>query len=103
MHKVKDWSNYATHSGISGNTIPYVPAGRTAKDLLKLQWYGNLFFYLRPKQIFNIRKLKYATFGQVLLPEPFSLKGIFELALFTFSLIVHWLMSNVRKVQHKNL
>ena len=97
IHKVKDWSNYATHSGISGNTIPYVPAGRTAKELLKLQWYGNLLFYLRPKQIFNISKLKYATFGQVLLPEPNSFKSIFELTVLTFRLIGHWLMSNIRK------
>lgn len=84
-----DWSNFASHSGLTGQGIPYVPEGRTAKELLWLQWKANFLFYLRPKQIRQIRLLYYGMANQIAVPDPSSLKGAFELFKFLASLVVY--------------
>jgi len=82
-----DWSNYASHSALTGKTIPYIPDGRTAKDLARLQWFGNMAFFFRPRQLFNINKIRYGTAGQVILPDIYSFKGMAEMIGFAFKLV----------------
>lgn len=96
ISKDSDWSNYASHSGLTGKDIPYVPQGRTAEDLFRLQWWGNLIFYLRPRQMLNLRNLRYATGGQVVLPDSRSLKGFLELIWFFMSLMAYLAAGLVR-------
>ncbi len=99
LHKEHDWSNYASHSGLTGETIPYVPKGRTARELLFLQWFGNLCFFLRFKQLTHLENLKYAMAGQIILPDPKTLGGFFEFVGFGFSLILFWIISSIGKIR----
>ncbi|MDD3814852.1 MAG: radical SAM protein, partial [Desulfocapsaceae bacterium] len=47
-----DWDNYNTWSGWQGRTtIPYIPKGRTIKELIELQKLAMRKFYFRPKII----------------------------------------------------
>lgn len=91
-----DWTNYASHSGLTGKEIPYIPQGRTSEDLLRLQWWGNLIFFLRPKQIFNVRKLRYAMAGQIVLPDPKSIKGFFEMIYFMGNIALYFTSNLVK-------
>lgn len=44
-----DWSCYNTWAGWAGKELPYVPKGRTVKELQGLQRKALISFYLRPK------------------------------------------------------
>ncbi len=83
-----DWSRYATHGGLTGEGAPYVPQGRSLRELVLLQWIGHLAFYLRPRQLFNLRTMTYATGGQVVIPEPTSWRGIVGFCRFVFRMCV---------------
>jgi len=64
-----DWGYYNTWAGWSGKPLPYVPEGRTQKELQELQQKALLRYYLRPKVLLrflkNINSIK--TFLQYLL------------------------------------
>jgi len=93
-----DWSRYATHGGLTGKGAPYIPEGRSERELVRLQSLGHLLFYLRPRQLLNLRDLQYATGGQVKVPDPTTVRGCAALGLFAWRLFIHIMRSAVRKV-----
>lgn len=95
--KNQDWSHYATHAGLTGKTIPYVPEGRSAWELRLLQWLAHLVFFVRPKQLFDLQNMKYATAGQLSIPNPRSLKGALELIVFLWSLLLYMIQGFFKK------
>lgn len=84
-----DWSRFATHGGLTGGRAPYIPAGRTQRELVALQWIGHLLFYLRPKQLLGLRNLQYATGGQVRIPRIDSFRGFVGFLVFGLRLVRH--------------
>lgn len=93
----RDWSHYATHAGLTGKAIPYVPEGRSARELGFLQWIAHLAFFLRPKQLFDLQNMKQATAGQLHLPAPTSLRGALSLAAFMARLSLHMVQGLLKK------
>lgn len=91
-----DWSRYATHGGLTGKGAPYVPAGRSAGELVLLQWLGHLLFYIRPRQLINLGNMRYATGGQLLVPDPSSLRGCIDFVRFCWQLL-KYLAGGMRK------
>ncbi|MDH4161426.1 MAG: B12-binding domain-containing radical SAM protein [Nitrospirota bacterium] len=91
-----DWTGYATHGGLTGKGAPYVPEGRSARELVSLQWIGHLLFYLRPRQLLNMGNMRYATGGQVMVPETTSLRGCLEFLGFAFQLLMYLVVGAVR-------
>jgi radical SAM superfamily enzyme YgiQ (UPF0313 family) len=81
------WARYATHGGLTGSGATAVPRGRTARELAVLQWLGHLAFYLRPRQLLNLRNMTYATGGQLTIPEPTSLRGCLAFRRFAWQLV----------------
>lgn len=69
-----DWSTFLTVSGFGSTSIPYIPDGRTEKEMRRLQLWANLTFYLRPRQFFIIMVKKFS--NQLNLPSPLTLKGM---------------------------
>ena len=96
VYNENDWSNLATHSGLTREKVAYIPKGRSSRELIDLQWKASLAFYFRPYQIFNFQKIRYAMANQVILPSPLSLKGIVELVEFFFNLMVYSLRTLIR-------
>lgn len=48
-----DWNFYNTWAGWTGKELPFVPEGRTAEEIQKLQKRALISFYLRPKVFFR--------------------------------------------------
>lgn len=85
--RARDWSRFATHGGLTGKGAAYVPEGRSQKELVLLQWLGHLLFYTRPRQLLGIRNIRYATGGQLSLPDPATPKGCVDFCRFAGNLI----------------
>ena len=49
----EDWSHYNTWGGWADRRLPYVPAGRTEKEVKEMQKKALRMFYLRPKMIWR--------------------------------------------------
>lgn len=95
----RNWAHYATHAGLTGKVIPYVPEGRSAWELRLLQWFAHLAFFLRPKQLLDLGNMKYATAGQLHLPDPKSFRGALSLAGFMTRLLLSMVQGLLKKRQ----
>lgn len=89
--KQADWSRYATHGGLTGKGAPYVPHGRSQRGMVMLQWIAHLLFFMRPRQLFSLRNLRFATAGQLRIPEPTTWAGFREFMKFVLLLVRHLL------------
>lgn len=84
-----DWSRYATHGGLTGKGAPYVPKGRSQREMVMFQWIAHVLFFARPRQLFNLRNLRFATAGQLRIPEPTSWSGFKKFMKFVWLLVRH--------------
>ena len=61
-----DWSQLSTVAGLGENEPIYIPKGRTAQELKKLQRRAHLEFYMRPRHILAILRGKNLGFQGVM-------------------------------------
>ena len=95
-HGIKgDWDNFLTVSGFGKDTIPYIPEGRTQKEMRQLQFWANLSFYLRPRQF--VKFIRYGFPTQLFLPPLLSWEGVkarVEIALYLISALLRSFVKN---------
>lgn len=64
----ENWDRFTLMAGYTSHEAPYIPKGRTSRELKTLQLIGNFIFFFKPSTIVNILKY-YISFG--------DLKGLF--------------------------
>lgn len=58
----EDWDRFSLMAGYTKHEAPYVPQGRTSKQLRTLQLIGNFLFFIKPGTVISIVRY-YASFG----------------------------------------
>ncbi len=60
----EDWSRFSMMAGYTSHEAPYIPRGRSSRELKALQLFGNFVFFLKPSVIISILRY-YRSFGDI--------------------------------------
>jgi len=60
----ENWDRFSSMAGYTSHEAPYIPRGRTSRELKSLQLFANLIFFLRPSTVVSVLRY-YISFGDI--------------------------------------